>query len=102
MYFKNLVVFAFTLHIYLQLCKATNLHRLFTIIFYWSKATFMVYLKKLHIYIYIYIYMYIYIYIYIYIHIYINVCTRYMYIQDTRYIYIYKHIYIYVYIYIYI
>ena len=39
------------LHIYLHLCKATNLYRLFTIIFYWSKATFMVY-----IYIYIYIY----------------------------------------------
>ena len=52
MYFKILVVFAFILHIYLHLCEATNLHRLFTIIFYWSKATFMVYLKN-----YIYIYM---------------------------------------------
>ena len=46
MHFKILVVFAFTLHIYCHLCKATNLYRLFTIIFYWSKATFMVYLKK--------------------------------------------------------
>ena len=47
MHFKILVVFAFTLHLYLHLCKATNLYHLFTIIFYWSKATFMVYLKKL-------------------------------------------------------
>ena len=54
-HFKILVVFAFTLHIYWHLCKATNLYRSFTIIFYWSKATFMVYLKKLYIYIYIYI-----------------------------------------------
>ena len=56
MCFKILVVFAFTLHIYLHLCKATNLYRLFMIIFYWSKVTFMVYLKKLYIYnIYIYV-----------------------------------------------
>ena len=55
MHFKILVVFAFTLHIYLHLCKATNLYRLFTIIFYWSKATFTVYLEN-YIYIYIYIY----------------------------------------------
>ena len=34
MHFKILVVFAFILHIYLHLCKATNLYRLFTIIFY--------------------------------------------------------------------
>ena len=51
MHFKILVVFALILHIYLQLCKATNLYRLFVIIFYWSKATFMFYLKKLYIYI---------------------------------------------------
>ena len=50
MHFKILVVFAFTLHLYLHLCKATNLYHLFTIIFYWSKATFMVYLKKFYIY----------------------------------------------------
>ena len=56
MHFKILVIFGFILHIYLHLCKATNLHRLFTIIFYWSKATFMVYVKKLYIYLYIYIY----------------------------------------------
>ena len=61
MHFKILVVFAFTLHIYLLLWKATNFSRLFTIIFYWSKATLMVYLKNLYIYtIYIYI-LYIYI-----------------------------------------
>ena len=66
MHFKILVVFAFTLHIYLLLCKATNFSRLFTIIFYWSKATLMVYLKNLYIYIY-YIYIYIIYYIYIYI-----------------------------------
>ena len=59
MHFKILVVFAFTLHIYWHLCKATNLYGLFTIIFFWSKATFMVYLKKLYIYIYIYIYIFI-------------------------------------------
>ena len=53
MHFKILVVFAFIFHIYLHFCKATNLYRLFTIIFYWSKATFMIYLKN---YIYIYIY----------------------------------------------
>ena len=47
MHFKILVVFAFTLRICRHLCKATNLYRLFTIIFYWSKATFMVYLKKM-------------------------------------------------------
>ena len=58
MHFKILVIFGFILHIYLHLCKATNLHRLFTIIFYWSKATFMVYVKKLYIYLYIYIYIY--------------------------------------------
>ena len=53
MHFKILVVFAFILHIYLHLYKATNFYRLFTIIFYWSNGTFMVYLKN---YIYIYIY----------------------------------------------
>ena len=63
MRFKILVVFGFTLHIYLHLCKATNFHGLFTIIFYSSKATFVAYLKN---YIYIYIYINIYIYIYIY------------------------------------
>ena len=51
MHFTILVVFAVILHINLHLCKATNLCPLFTIIFYWSKATFMVYLKT-----YIYIY----------------------------------------------
>ena len=64
MHFKILVIFAFTLHIYLHLCKATNLYRLFTIIFCWSKAAFTVYLKKLYTYekiIYIYIYIDIYI-----------------------------------------
>ena len=40
MHFNILVVFAFILHIYLHLCKATNLYRFFTIIFYRSKATF--------------------------------------------------------------
>ena len=75
MHFKVLVVFAFTLHIYWHLCKAANLYRLFTIILYWSKATFMVYLKK-NIYIYVYIYiLYIYIYMYYYIYIYyIYIC----------------------------
>ena len=53
MHFKILVVFAFTLHIYLHLCKATNLYCLFTIIYYWSKVTFTVYFKNLYIYIYI-------------------------------------------------
>ena len=47
MHFKILVVFAFTLHIYLHLCIASKLYCFSTIIFYWSKATFMVYLKKL-------------------------------------------------------
>ena len=43
--------------------QATNLYRLFTIIiFYTSKATFMIYLKN-------YIYIYIYIYIYCTVHI---------------------------------
>ena len=46
MHFKLLVVLAFILHISLNLCKATSLCRLFTIIFYWSKATFTVYLKN--------------------------------------------------------
>ena len=46
MHFKILVVFDFTLHIYLYLYKATNLYRLFTIIFYGSNATFMVSLKN--------------------------------------------------------
>ena len=69
MHFKILVAFAFTLHIYLHLCKATNLYRLFTIIFYESKATFMIYFKKI-IYIYIYIRFKIQE-LYIYIHIYI-------------------------------
>ena len=84
MYFKILVVFAFILRIYSHLCKATNLYRLFTIFFYWSKATFMVYMKKyiyisftyyiyiIHIYKYIY-YVYIHIYIYIYICMYISI-----------------------------
>ena len=84
MYFKILVVFAFILRIYSHLCKATNLSRLFTIFFYWSKATFMVYMKKyiyisfiyyiyiIHIYKYIY-YVYIHIYIYIYIYMYISI-----------------------------
>ena len=57
MHFKILVFFAFILHIYLHLCKATNLHRLFTIILYWSKGTFMVYVKKLYIYIQSYTYL---------------------------------------------
>ena len=47
MNFKILVVFLFILHIYLHLCKTTNLYRLLTIIFYWSKVTFMTYLKRL-------------------------------------------------------
>ena len=55
MHFKIIVVFPFVLHIYLYLCKATNLYRLITIIFYGSKATFKVYLRK-NIYIYIYIF----------------------------------------------
>ena len=49
MHFKILVAFAFILHmyyIYLHLCKATNFYRLFTINFYWSKVTFMIYLKN--------------------------------------------------------
>ena len=50
--FKILVVFDFTLHIYLYLYKATNVYRLLTIIFYGSNTTFMVYLKNC-IYIYI-------------------------------------------------
>ena len=94
MYFKILVVFAFILHIYSHLCKATNLYRLFTIILYWSKATFMVYVKKLYIYIYI---SYIY-YIYI-IHIYTYIYIIYMIYCIYIYIYIINHI-IYIYIYI--
>ena len=46
MHFKNVAVFAFILHTYLHLCKATNLCCLTTIIFHWSKATFMVYLES--------------------------------------------------------
>ena len=84
MHFKILVVFALILYIYLHLCKATNLYRLFTIIFY---------LKN-------------YIYIYIYIYIYLHICIIYVYI--SMYIYIYVYIYIlyiyniYIYIHIYI
>ena len=51
MHFKILFVFAFILHIYLHFCKATNLYHLFSIVFYWTKATFIVYLKN-----YLYIY----------------------------------------------
>ena len=49
MHFKILVVLAFTyiyIYIYIHFGKATNLYRLFRIIFYWSKASFMVYLKN--------------------------------------------------------
>ena len=60
MHFKILFVFAFTLHIYWDLYKATNLYLLFTIIFYWSKATFMVYLKKLSLSLSLSLYIYIY------------------------------------------
>ena len=55
MHFKILFVFAFILHIYLHFCKATNLYHLFSIVFYWTKATFIVYLKN-----YLYIYASIY------------------------------------------
>ena len=68
MHFQILVVFAFTLHIYLHLCTASNLYRLFKIIFYLGKATFMVYLKN-YIYIYIYIYINVYQNIDVYVHI---------------------------------
>ena len=94
MYFKILVVFAFILHIYSHLCKATNLYRLFTIILYWSKATFMVYVKKLYIYIYIsYIYYIYIIHIYTYIYIIYMIYCIYIYIHNKSY-----HIYIYIYI----
>ena len=43
----------------------TNLYCLFTIIFHWSKATFLVYLKTFYISLSLYIYIYVYIYIYI-------------------------------------
>ena len=59
MHFKILVVFAFILHIYLHLCQATNMCRLFTIIFYWDDHALF---EKLY-----YIFMYIYTYIYIYL-----------------------------------
>ena len=83
MHFKILVVFALILYIYLHLCKATNLYRLFTIIFY----------LKNYIYIYIYIYIFTYMYnicIYIHVYIYIYIYILYIYII---YIYIYMHIY---------
>ena len=53
MHFKILVVFAFILHTYLHLYKVTNLHGLFTIMFHWSKATFIFYglFEKLYIHI---------------------------------------------------
>ena len=63
MHFKILVVFGFITNIYLHLCKAFNLYRLFTLHFYWSKATFMDYLKKLSFYQSTYIYIYIYLYL---------------------------------------
>ena len=47
MNFKILVAFTFILHIYLHLCKTNNLYRSLMIIFYWSKATFMAYLRRL-------------------------------------------------------
>ena len=85
-HFQILVAFAFTLHIYWHSCKATNLYRLFKISSYWSKATFMAYLKNIYIYIYIHIYIYnIYMCIYIYM---IYMYDIYIYI----YIYIYWHI----------
>ena len=68
MHFKILVVFAFILHIYLHLCQATNMGRLFTIIFYWDDHALF---EKLY-YIFMYIYTYIYIY-YTYIY-YIYIC----------------------------
>ena len=41
MHFKSLVVITFILHIYIYTyCKATNLYRLFTILFYWSYSNF--------------------------------------------------------------
>ena len=83
-HFQILVAFAFTLHIYWHSCKATNSYHLFKISSYWSKATFMAYLKKKNIYIYIYIYIYI---IYICVYIYM------IYMYDIYiYIYIYWHI----------
>ena len=98
MYFKILVVFAFILRIYSHLCKATNLYRLFTIFFYWSKATFMVYMKKyiyisfiyyiyiIHIYKYIYyVYIHIYIYIYIYVCILVLIVFQYLYFIFTSF-----------------
>ena len=82
MHFKILVVFARILYIYLHLCKATNLYRLFTIIFYLKNYIY-IYLHICIIYVYISMYIYIYIYIYLYI----------IYIYNI-YIYIYIHIYI--------
>ena len=82
-HFQILVAFAFTSHIYWHSCKATNLYRLFKISSYWSKPTFMAYLKNLYIYIDI-------IYIYVYIHIYVYMIYMYG---------IYTYIYIYIYIY---
>ena len=95
MHFKILVVFGFITNIYLHLCKAFNLYRLFTLHFYWSKATFMDYLKKLSFYqstylyisIYIYIYIYIYIFIYLSIHLYLSISISiyiYLYAQSVR------------------
>ena len=70
MHFKILVVAAFTLHICLHVCKATNLYRLFTIIFTGVKRLLWFIWKIIYTYIYIYIIHIIYIYnIYnIYIH----------------------------------
>ena len=89
MHFKILVVFGFITNIYLHLCKAFNLYRLFTLHFYWSKATFMDYLKKLSFYqsTYLYISIYIYIYIYIYLSIYLSI-----YSSISIYIYIYLYL----------
>ena len=93
MHFKILVVFGFITNIYLHLCKAFNLYRLFTLHFYWSKATFMDYLKKLsfyqstYLYISIYIYIYIYIFIYLSIHLYLSISISiyiYLYAQSVR------------------
>ena len=95
------IYLCFYLTYYWHLCQATNLYRSFMIIFYWSKATFMVYLKKLYYILYIY-YTYTYIYIYIYIYIY-NIIL--LYIVNTSVLVIFSsgfHIWLQQYIYIYI
>ena len=62
---KGCICFKPRLIIY-YICKATNLHHLFMIIFHWSHATFMFLSFDIHTYIYIYTYIYMMYDVYIY------------------------------------